>query len=146
MVHEKFLSQRTKSKLALNLSMHTSRKHDPEFVQGFITSLWPHRVAKCTIFEKMGSMLTFEWWQRFWYEWWEGRAWAECVVRLLRQSLRQELTSRSILDSRSFRLGLRNYVCIGVILHLDHKVTVLLKLRVTKDPIQCSFQVIILIK
>ena len=66
--------------------------------------------------------------------------------RLLRQSLSQELTSRSILDSRSFRLGFRNNVCIGVILHLDHKVTVFLKLRVAKDPIQCSFQVTILIK
>lgn len=58
----------------------------------------------------------------------------------------KELTSRSILDSRSFRLGLGNNVCIGVILHLDHKVTVLLKLGVAKDPIQCSFQVTVLIK
>lgn len=66
--------------------------------------------------------------------------------QLLRQSLRQELTSRSILDSGSFWLGLRDYVSIGVILHLDHKVTVFLKLRVAKDPIQCSFQVTILIK
>ena len=58
----------------------------------------------------------------------------------------KELTSRSILDSRSFGLGLGNDVGIGVILHLDHKVTVLLKLRVAEDPIQCSFQVTILIK
>lgn len=58
----------------------------------------------------------------------------------------KELTSRSILDSRSFRLGLGNNVCIGVILHLDHKVTVLLKLGVAKDPIQGSFQVTVLIK
>jgi hypothetical protein len=68
------------------------------------------------------------------------------VIMILRQWLRQELTSRSILYSRSFRLGLRNDVCIGVILHLNHKVTVLFKLRVAKDPIQCSFQVIILTK
>lgn len=64
----------------------------------------------------------------------------------LKPPLRQELTSRSILDSGSFRLGLRNNVRIGIILHLDHKVAVLLKLRVAKDPIQCSFQVTILIK
>ena len=74
----------------------------------------------------------------------EGRE--ENVPQPPEQSLRQELTSRSILDSRSFRFGLRNDVRIGVILHLDHKVTVLLKLRVAKDPIQCSFQVTILIK
>ena len=64
----------------------------------------------------------------------------------LKQALRQELTSRSILDSRSFGFGLRNDVRVGVILHLDHKVTVLLKLRVAKDPIQCSFQITILMK
>lgn len=58
----------------------------------------------------------------------------------------KELTSRSILDSRSFRLGLGNNVSIGIILHLDHKVTVLLKLGVAKDPIQGSFQVTVLIK
>lgn len=56
------------------------------------------------------------------------------------------LTSRSILDSGPFRLGLRHDVGIGVVLHLNHKVTVLFKLRVAEDPIQRPFQVMILKK
>lgn len=56
------------------------------------------------------------------------------------------LTSRSILDSGPFRLGLGHDVCIGIVLHLNHEVTVLFKLWVAEDPVQCPFQVMILKK
>lgn len=126
------------------MSTHTTRRHDSEFVQDF--ARWPCKVAKCSIHENMGSALTAGWWPRLCYEWWEEGHEPSVQSQWLRQPLRQELTSRSILDSRPFRLGLRNNVGVGVILHLDHEVTVLLKLRVAEDPIQGSFQVTILIK
>lgn len=72
--------------------------------------------------------------------------WPEIHSWLLRWCLGQGLTSRSILDSGPFRLGLRHDVCIGIVLHLNHKVAVLFKLRVAEDPVQRPFQVMILKK
>lgn len=76
----------------------------------------------------------------------EGKLWPETYSWLLRWCLGLGLTSRPILDSGPLWLGLRHDVCIRIVLHLDDKVTVLFKLRVAEDPVQCSFQVMVLKK
>lgn len=147
MVHEKILSHRTDKVKAGAKREHTHYKQHDWVCPG------PYPITAAMQCDQMYHLGEDEICAHFWMM----ASVLMCVVGGKRVSQMhshncsdnpsgKELTSRSILDSRSFRLGLGNNVCIGVILHLDHKVTVLLKLGVAKDPIQCSFQVTVLIK
>lgn len=53
-----YLTGETKSKLALNMSTRTTRQDDSELAQDFTRSSRPCNVAKCTVYEKIRSVLT----------------------------------------------------------------------------------------